>query len=233
MAAPVIDDRLAVGTVGHRLAIRCFGKGSPTVILESGTDSSGIEDFPRLTRALGEQTTACAYDRLGVRKSDRPTERRRTLDDAVADLHGLIDAADLAAPYVLVGASGGGLIALHYAGRYSDQVAGVVLLDVPRPIPKALAKEFPGRLAWRNPEHLDWVDGERRLARLRPMSLEDIPLRIVTATDGQSSVKDQSVWLKLSSDARQTTIAGGHDLHWEKPESVVAEIQSTLEAIRG
>jgi hypothetical protein len=46
-------------------------------------------------------------------------------------------------------------------------------------------------------------------------------------------VKDQSAWLRLSSRSRQTTLEGGHDLHEENPDAVVAEIESTLEAIRG
>jgi hypothetical protein len=55
----------------------------------------------------------------------------------------------------------------------------------------------------------------------------------VTAADGQSSAKDQSFWLDLSSRAEQTTIEGGHDLASENPDGVVAEIQATLDEIRG
>jgi hypothetical protein len=44
-------------------------------------------------------------------------------------------------------------------------------------------------------------------------------------------VNNQSVWLELSSDARETTIAGGHDLSSENPDGVVAEIQRLLDAI--
>jgi hypothetical protein len=60
-----------------------------------------------------------------------------------------------------------------------------------------------------------------------------IPLRIATATDGQSNVKDQSFWLDLSARAEQTTLECGQDLSSENPAGVVAEIQSTLDAIQG
>jgi glycine/D-amino acid oxidase-like deaminating enzyme len=86
------------------------------------------------------------------------------------------------------------------------------LLDVPRDDPEAFAREFPGRLAWKNPEHLDCGDATRRLARLSQGALGATPLQVVTATAGQSNMKNQSVWLKLSSEARQTALAGGHDL---------------------
>jgi pimeloyl-ACP methyl ester carboxylesterase len=38
-------------------------------------------------------------------------------------------------PYLLVGHSHGGLLAAMYAGSYPTDVAGLVLLDLPRPSP--------------------------------------------------------------------------------------------------
>jgi hypothetical protein len=87
-------------------------------------------------------------------------------------------------------------------------------------------------MGWNNPEHLDYVAADRQLAR-HPPSLGEIPLLVVTATEGDSNVKDQSFWLDLSSAAKQTTVEGGHDLSSENPEGVVTEIQSFLDAIQG
>ena len=113
-------------------------------------------------RPLGEQTTTCTYDRPGFGRSDPPTQDRRTLDDAATDLHALIEAADLPVPFVHVGASAGGSIALYHASRYPDDVAGVVLLDVARDDPEEGAKFFSGRASVEEPEHLDVVDAARR-----------------------------------------------------------------------
>lgn len=154
------------------------------------------------------------------------------MEDAAADVHALIEAAELPVPFVHVGASGGGSIALYHAARYPGDVAGLVLLDVARDNPKEGAKLFPGAQAWRNPEHLDSVDAGRRVTRLRPLALEDTPLRVITAAEGGSNAKDnQSAWLKLSSDAQQATLAGGHDLAEENAEGVIAEIRKLLDAI--
>lgn len=226
-----IDDRFAV-SAGYELALRCLGEESPVIILESGSDGSGLEEYAGLIHPLAaaSRTKTCTYDRPGAGQSDPPSKRRRTLDDAVADLHDLVEAADLAPPFVLVGSSAGGGIAVYYAGRYPEQVAGVVMLDVPAPTGD-LGKEFPGAMGWRNPEHLDYVDGDRRLFR-NPPDLGDVPVRIVTATDGQSSAKDQSFWLDLSSRAEQTTIQGGHDLTSENPAGVIAEIQEALDTVQ-
>jgi pimeloyl-ACP methyl ester carboxylesterase len=49
--------------------------------------------------------------------------------DGVADLHALLAAADVAGPYLLLGASFGGLLADMYAATYPDDVVGMVLLD--------------------------------------------------------------------------------------------------------
>jgi pimeloyl-ACP methyl ester carboxylesterase len=226
----VIDGRFPVGADNRKLAILCLGEGSPTILLESG-DGDAISQFAGLLDPLAKRTLTCAYDRLGTGQSDPPTERRRTVDDVVADLHRLLDVAKVPGPYLLVGQSLGGNVAHHYAGRYPERVAGVVLLDVGLPTGD-LGKEFPGPLGWRNPEHVDWVDMDRRAAR-RLLPLGDIPLVVVTATEGYESVKQQSAWLRLSSRSRQTTLEGGHDLHEENPDGVIKEIESTLEAIRG
>jgi len=225
------DGRFPVGADRHRIAIHCVGKGSPTIILEGGTDSSGIDQFAGLTDPLGQRAATCAYDRVGTGRSDPPVARRRTIDDVVADLKGLIDSAKLPAPYLLVGQSGGGNVAIHYAGRHPERVAGVILIDVPAPTGD-LGKEFPGPLGWRNPEHIDWVAAER-LQKRHPLRIGDIPLVVLTASDGQSNAKDQRFWLPLASNGRQKTLEGGHDLHEENPEAVIAEIEATLATVRG
>ena len=230
---PVIDDRFAVDAEGRQLALVCYGEGSPMVFLEPGDDGTGSDDAS-LIGPLAERTTTCTYDRPGFGGSDPPSKARRTLDDATGDLHALIEAADLPLPLVHVGMSGGGLIALYHATRYPDDVAGVVLVDVPQDDPKEGAKLFPGAQAWKNDEHLDVVDAVRRVRRLPPLALEDIPLRVLTAADGGATAeKNQSAWLKLSSDSEQTTVSGGHNLAEENTDGVLKEIRALLDAIEG
>ena len=53
--------------------------------------------------------------------------------EIAADLHTLLDRADVPGPYVLAGHSFGGLYVLTFAAQYPDQVAGMVLLDSTAP----------------------------------------------------------------------------------------------------
>ena len=230
VSGPVIDDRFAVGA-GYELEMRCYGEGSPVIIFEAGTDGSGLEEYAALMRPLAERTMVCTYDRPGYGQSDPPSsERRRTLDDTATNLHDLAEAAGLAPPFLLAGASGGGLLVVNYAGRYPDQVAGVVLLDVPAPN-KDLDKEMPGAMGWRNPEHLDYVAAERTRAapavarrhsapgrhrHERPVECEGSvvlarPLIPVAANDGRRRTRPLQ----------------------EYPDVVIPEIQSALDAIQG
>jgi pimeloyl-ACP methyl ester carboxylesterase len=52
-----------------------------------------------------------------------------TADEIVADLHGLLHAAFIRRPYVLVAHSIGGIYTRKYAALYPAEVAGVLLLD--------------------------------------------------------------------------------------------------------
>jgi pimeloyl-ACP methyl ester carboxylesterase len=231
VSEPAIDESFVVDADGRQLALLCNGEGSPTVFLEPGDGGSG-DEFSFVMRPLRERTTTCTYDRPGFGRSDPPSQARRTLDDATGDLHALIEAADLPVPFVHVGASGGGYIALYYASRYRDEVAGVVLLDVAQDDPKEGAKLFSGRESVGEPRTPRQRRRHESSTALSPLALEDIPLRVITAAEGPAiAEKNQSAWLKLSSDAQQTTLSGGHSLTQDNPDGVVAEIQMLLDAI--
>jgi len=114
---------------GYRLNLYCFGKGSPTVVLEAGAGWGAVA-WIGIQRKLADQAKVrvCSYDRAGMNFSDPGPAVRKPGDD-VTDLHALLKAAKIGAPYVLVGWSAGGVIARRYAYRYPDQVAGLVTVD--------------------------------------------------------------------------------------------------------
>ena len=116
----------------HGLHINCVGQGSPTVILEAANGGMSAH-WTRVQQEVAETTRVCAYDRAGLGWSE-PGQEPRDAREVSSDLHSLLaNAAGIEGPYVLVGHSYGGLYAQMYAARYSDEVAGVVLVDSSHP----------------------------------------------------------------------------------------------------
>lgn len=111
---------------GRTLALRCSGRGIPTVLFDSGgSDWSPV--WALVQPAVAERTRACTYDRAGFGES--PAARGQRTPGAIAeDIHALIGAARLG-PVLLVGHSLGGFNAKLTAALYPKDVAGLLLLD--------------------------------------------------------------------------------------------------------
>jgi pimeloyl-ACP methyl ester carboxylesterase len=207
---------------GRELFLECRGvapTGYPTVVLISGYHDSSDpwtrQDVlsllphavgPAVLPGLARDNRVCAYDRPGTVRyvtglplTDRstPVAQPRTVGDLVSELHGLLSTAQVPGPYVLVGHSLGGLIALLYARTYSTDVRGIVFIDALSPtLPTQLGALWPLYLRVLNPplqderfpslrqpqsERVDIdasIDQVRRALPLRPM-----PLVVLTKTE--------------------------------------------------
>ncbi|MGC2567292.1 MAG: alpha/beta hydrolase [Mycobacterium sp.] len=148
---------------GRQLYLECHGKGSPTVILESGyhnssdpwsySDAAAPAVGPAVLPALAADHRVCAYDRPGTLRypdppgiSDRssPAPMPRTAHDVVDDLHALLAAAHVPGPYILVGHSLGGVFARLYAQTHPDEVRAVVFVDAfAVEIPSLMGSDWP------------------------------------------------------------------------------------------
>ena len=120
-------------TVGDReLFITCAGAGLPTVVLESGDGVPSDVMYQALMLDLSPQVRVCSYDRANTGQSETGAPVPRRSREILTDLHGLLDAADVPGPYVLVGHSAGGMIVQSYARNYPESIAGVVAMN---PVP--------------------------------------------------------------------------------------------------
>lgn len=128
--AAAADDRpgkIAILPDGRSLNFRCSGRGSPTVILESGF-GAGAGGWAKVQPLVAKTTHVCAYDRAGYGFSSPGPEPRDGA--AIArDLDAGLDAAGIDGPYVLVGHSAGALYARLFAARRPQETKGLVLAD--------------------------------------------------------------------------------------------------------
>jgi pimeloyl-ACP methyl ester carboxylesterase len=111
---------------GRKLHLLCSGHGVPTVVLEAGASAFAI-DWTLVQRSVAGTTRVCAYDRAGMGWSDASSDNADLT--AAADLHMLLSAAGERPPFVLVGASRGGLFVRAYRADHPDQVVGLVFVD--------------------------------------------------------------------------------------------------------
>lgn len=122
---PPVGKLIDIGT--HRLHIHLIGHGGPTVILEAGGLGWSL-DWHLVQTEVAKFTRVCSYDRAGFGWSD-PGPCPRTSKQIVAELHTLLEKAEIGKPYILVGASFGGHTVRLYSKTYPDEVAGIVLVD--------------------------------------------------------------------------------------------------------
>ncbi|WP_328733084.1 alpha/beta hydrolase [Streptomyces caniferus] len=112
---------------GRRLFVHRSGSGGPAVVFLPGAGAVGL-DYLGVQQEVSQFTTAVVYDRGGTGYSD-PLPLPRTATAVATELHELLRAQNIAAPYVLVPHSLGGFYAHRFAQLYPQDVAGLVWLD--------------------------------------------------------------------------------------------------------
>ncbi len=126
--APYLEPQHLVRIAGGRtINLVCLGHGSPTVILASGGGGWSLSWW-RVQPVLAHRTRTCAWDPAGFGFSGPSPEPQDTVH-ATLDLERVLKAAGVQGPYVVVGHSLGGYIALRFTDLHRRSVAGMVLVD--------------------------------------------------------------------------------------------------------
>lgn len=99
----------------------------PCVLLEAGIAASSAS-WKLVQDRLTPHARVVSYDRRGLGYSE-PASTPRTLDNLLTELDRVVARAGLPVPFVLAGHSFGGLLVRHYAARFPEKVAALVLLD--------------------------------------------------------------------------------------------------------
>jgi pimeloyl-ACP methyl ester carboxylesterase len=196
---------------GRTLWLDCRGRGSPTVVLESGYhDSSDLwvltdATAPAVALPVMDLVSAryrvCAYDRPGTLRyttpesevTDRssPVPMPRTAAAVVDDLHLLLETAGERGPFLLVSHSLGGLFSRLYAQTHPSDVAGVVFVDAfPIEIPMLFGDRWPAYRAVldgagsNDDPAFEQIDIDASIAEVRSTgSFPDVPIAVISKTE--------------------------------------------------
>lgn len=247
-AAVWVAERVDVG--GHELNLLCRGSGSPTIVFENGLGANLGTWFQTDVANGFSSVRTCAYDRVNAGTSDRDPGRHSG-EDSVRDLHTLLQVAAVPAPYLLVGHSFGGLLAVMYAGTHPAEVAGLVLLDPSLPTQVELFDLLPERERAaeiadqeKNPENVDFFDTLDQAKALVPR-VPDIPVLVLAATnlgdipppwptEGFLPARKKALqeFTAALPQGELRYVASGHAIHSAEPKLVISEIQRALENVR-
>ena len=211
--------------------------------------------------SVSEFTRVCAYSRPGTGldgpDTSTPVTQPHPIDDAVADLHATLDASGEPGPYVLVGHSYGGLIVRLFAGRYPQDVAGVVMND---PLTEFMTETATAE------ELANWnesnratdgvVEGIELLPAMKTTGaaplMPEVPAVVLSSdkppnSEGLAALEERfgavpphSAWLAavellaMSLDAKHITETNsGHNIEVYQPQLVTGAIEEVVDVVRG
>ena len=195
---PVGEGETVEGLVdvdGHDIYARCSGTGSPTVVYFTGwapdPSKRGVDVIKIIEGVDGGEHRICSYERRNTGRSET-VDGTQSPEDVVADADGVLEALGEDGPFVLLGASFGGLVAGAYAVAHPERVAGVLLLDASTPAEYVVDERhgFDGMCLEANRDADAWESLERidncRLAKWawdRRDQEPDAPLVFLAAKD--------------------------------------------------
>ena len=214
--------------------VECAGSGGPTVVLIGGLDVGAADAWRDVVPGIAADTRVCAIDRAGIGNSPARTKAQNGPVENATEIRAALAAAGEKGPFVFVGWSYGGLVALVAAEQSLTEgtaPAGVVLLDT----------SWPDE--YRTTDTEGWAEGgsdlnmaaaEPIIARLR---LQGIPLVVLEAGYGSDDPWDlpQATTYAARSDQSVLLVLpdSGHDIANDAPTAVVSAVTDAVETARG
>lgn len=220
----------------------------PVVVFENGLGGR-MEWWRKVLPTIAEETAVFAYNRPGYGQSS-PVQTPRDGLHIVDELRQLLQSQSLQPPYVLVGHSLGGLYMQLFARKYPQEVAALILVDSTHP------KQLEGAGAIENQslfvrsalkllvtgtakDELDLLSSTGEQVLGLP-ALKGIPVFILSAKADPSDKSEAAQFARqkrielatLYPESQQIWVESGHAIPIEKPEAVIAAIQSALAMVR-
>ncbi|QAA32966.1 alpha/beta fold hydrolase [Clostridium manihotivorum] len=251
------------------------GYGDGILTTDGSTDGSALENWGKIQPIIAKYAKTLTYDRAGIGKSDDTVNRPdlnkndedtllngglipynssiynyghgKTAIDKARNLHSLLKASKVKAPYILVSHSIGSLDVLEFAKLYPKEVAGIVMVE---PSNKNIvgdainwAKQYQPSLVDLFKNQFSKTDGtldEILLSELQAKNsgdvLRNIPLTILMAADSgqgpeynEMRARHGQEWLASSNYSKLTFVPNTtHYIHLLQPQYVLDAIEEML-----
>lgn len=185
----------------YALHVLCKGKGTPAIVLEAGLNNFSLHWY-QVQDLLARRYKTCAYDRAGLGWSGASTDAPH-IEQAVSDLHAVIEAQRDQQPVMMISHSYGALIARMYAQKHGKNLIAILMLD---PANERMPEKIKG--------YAQVIDANARqfetlywLARmgLMALSLDDIPAMLLqgeTLTQYRAALAHGTFFLGAAAESR-------------------------------
>lgn len=237
---------------GHHMFLECSGDqdAAPTVILANGRGLGAANSWALVQQKVSSSIRVCSYDALGAGRSDKVQESR-SIDQVASDMDALFKAAHLRKPYVLVGASAGGVLIRRYQQQHTSEVAGLVFVDSSHEEMQWRDAAIAPQMApdWNNPVSLrdnGFLPDHQKLSWRADIPLvvlersEKVPQSAFPNLTPQQISGINAAWHEFQVDLASRSKYGqlrivpnsGHRMHQERPDAIADAIQDVVHQIR-
>jgi pimeloyl-ACP methyl ester carboxylesterase len=239
----------------HKMFLECSGdsNASPTVILATGRGLGTADSWALVQQKVPPSIRTCSYDAIGAGHSDRVQENPqfRPIDQVISEMHGLFQASRLEQPYVLVGASAGGILVRRYQQEYPHEVAGLVFVDSSHEEMEwrdaAISQQLDTN--WNNPAFLrdnGFLPDHQKLTWRADIPLIDLERSEKVPHSAFPNLTQQQVdalnseWHNFQVDLASRSKYGkyrlvadsGHMMHRQKPEAIAEAIKDVVKEVK-
>jgi pimeloyl-ACP methyl ester carboxylesterase len=243
------DGSKRIDAGGYRVRMIVRGTGAPTVVFEGGLGET-LDSWEKVLPGIAEFSRVVAYDRSGLGLSER-TGSPRTAEHVAQNLHRALRNANIAAPFVLVGNSAGGLYSRVFAHLYPHEMAGMVLVE-------PSSEEYEQWLHEKHPDAFQSVTNELEtatqgfrdhvagwevsLAQARmAWPLPPIPIVVLTGVAHEErEAEKREMWLAMHRRFVQrvpgakhiVSTRSGHGLASAEPDLIIQAVREVVDEVR-
>lgn len=235
-------DMIDIG--GYSFNVNCYGKGTPTVIFESGLGDDN-KVWTLVQQEISKNTRTLSYDRAGLGNSDAGDLPKTSLDQ-VHQLHTVLNEAKVKAPYIIVAHSIGGYNARLFAGTYPKEVFGIIFVDCSHEsqfedrVKRSSAKEIENakiQLIGAEQTFNELLISANQVKEIRIKdTLRNIPIVVLTSRHKgeKSSTITEETWLNYQNDLVSLSDNSKHIIVEDSSHYIQDDMpQVVIDAIRG